>query len=299
MEMKYKIKDSVFTYLFKDIEYALQLYWSLHPEDTSITEDDIKIVTIENVLANGIYNDLAMLVRGRLLSLSEAQTSFCPNISVRMLLYVADKYSKYIEEHQLDVYSSNAITIPRCELYVIYTGNRKNVPKEFHLSDLYEGKADIDVTVHVLQANGTGDIIDQYVQFCHISDEQRKKYGYTRKAIEQTIELCIQKNVLAKFLQSRKGEVLQIMTQLFNQEKVTAIREYNLIQQGKQEGKLEGLQEGKLKGLQQGERQKAIAIAKNFIAMGLDHSVIVQGTGLSLEEIEALANGSDLSLLPQ
>ncbi len=77
------------------------------------------------------------------------------------------------------------------------------------------------------------------------------------------------------------------MTQLFDQEKVTAIREYNLIQQGK------------LEGLQQGERQKAIAIAKNFIAMGLDHSVIVQGTGLTLEEIETLANGSDISLLPQ
>ena len=35
---KYTAKDSVFTTLFRDKKYLLQLYRALHPEDTETTE---------------------------------------------------------------------------------------------------------------------------------------------------------------------------------------------------------------------------------------------------------------------
>ena len=38
---KRKIKDSVFTNLFQDKKYLLQLYKALHPEDMDVTEDEI------------------------------------------------------------------------------------------------------------------------------------------------------------------------------------------------------------------------------------------------------------------
>ncbi len=38
---KRKIKDSVFTNLFQDKKYLLQLYKALHPEDSNVTEDEI------------------------------------------------------------------------------------------------------------------------------------------------------------------------------------------------------------------------------------------------------------------
>ena len=41
------VKDSVFTTLFGETKYTLDLYRSLHPEDTTTTEDDIKIITIK------------------------------------------------------------------------------------------------------------------------------------------------------------------------------------------------------------------------------------------------------------
>ncbi len=44
---KRKIKDSVFTNLFQDKKYLLRLYQALHPEDSGVTEDDIKDVTIK------------------------------------------------------------------------------------------------------------------------------------------------------------------------------------------------------------------------------------------------------------
>ena len=47
---KYTAKDSVFTSLFREPKYLLQLYQALHPEDHEATEDSIKNVTITNVL---------------------------------------------------------------------------------------------------------------------------------------------------------------------------------------------------------------------------------------------------------
>ena len=48
-EMRRSVKDSVFTYLFKQPEYTRQLYLALHPEDTSVQESDFKLVTLEKV----------------------------------------------------------------------------------------------------------------------------------------------------------------------------------------------------------------------------------------------------------
>ncbi len=54
---KYTVKDSVFTTIFQDKKYLIQLYRALHPEDTEATEDALMDITIRNVLTNGIYND--------------------------------------------------------------------------------------------------------------------------------------------------------------------------------------------------------------------------------------------------
>ena len=45
-EIKRTIKDSVFTYLFSQPEYARELYLNLHPEDQDVTEEDIKLMLV-------------------------------------------------------------------------------------------------------------------------------------------------------------------------------------------------------------------------------------------------------------
>ena len=50
---KYTAKDSVFSTLFQDKKYLIQLYRALHPEDTETTEDALMDITIRNVLTNG------------------------------------------------------------------------------------------------------------------------------------------------------------------------------------------------------------------------------------------------------
>ena len=243
-EMKRSVKDSVFTYLFKQPEYTRQLYLALHPEDTDVKESDFKLVTLENVLTTGFYNDLGIQVRNRLILLVEAQSTFSVNIALRMLLYLAGTYKEYIEEQKLDLYGSHPVEIPRPELYVVYTGDRKEIPEALHLSGLYQGAGSAEVEVKVLRDDGTGDILDQYVRFCKIADEQREKYGLTQQAIDETIRICIAENVLAPFLVSRQKEVLEIMVTLFDQEKIAEIHDYNVAKAARQEGHQLGREEG-------------------------------------------------------
>ncbi len=40
--VKQTVKDSVFTDLFGHSKYLLQLYQSLHPEDTAVQENDLQ-----------------------------------------------------------------------------------------------------------------------------------------------------------------------------------------------------------------------------------------------------------------
>jgi len=90
-------KNSVFLDLFHNKKYLLKLYQALHPEDTDVTEADIGDVTINNIFTDQEYNDLGMNVRGRLLVMLEAQTSWTMNIIIRILLYLAHICNEHIE----------------------------------------------------------------------------------------------------------------------------------------------------------------------------------------------------------
>lgn len=279
--MKRAIKDSVFSYLFRQPGYTLELYRTLHPEDAGATEDDLKLVTIENVLSNGLYNDLGLLVRDTLIVLMEAQSTFSINIALRLLLYLAETYKEYAETNKLDLYAGKPVRIPRPELYVVYTGDRQDVPDVIHLSDLYEGTGSAELSVQVIRSSGSGSIVDQYIRFCEISDAERKKYGYTPEAVDETIRRCLEENILTPFLVSRQKEVQDIMITLFSQEKITEIHDYNLAMQARAEGKEEGRAEGMV--------ESRLEIAKKLLSLQLPNDQIAMATGLSLADIENLA----------
>jgi len=121
-EMRYTIKDSVFTYVFKQPEYARKLYLALHPEDTETMEDALTDITIRNVLTNGIYNDLCFRIRDKVMFLVEQQSSWTMNIIVRALMYLVQTYHEYFEEQDADLYGSKKVHVPESEIYVIFTG---------------------------------------------------------------------------------------------------------------------------------------------------------------------------------
>jgi hypothetical protein len=222
VKVKRKIKDSVFLNLFSDKKYLLQLYQVLHPEDTNATEDALDIVTIENILTDNIYNDLGVRVGDRLIILVEAQSTWTMNILVRMLLYLAKTYQDFIKETGQSLYSTTKVKVPKPEFYVVFTGENPEQPNVISFSEEFFGGVDIDVEIKakVIYQRDTNDIIDQYIVFCKVFDEQRKKYGYTETAIRNTINICKDRNVLKEYLESREKEVVTIMFSLYSEDEI-------------------------------------------------------------------------------
>ncbi len=217
---KYTAKDSVFTSLFREPKYLLQLYQALHPEDHEATEDSIKNVTITNVLLDQYYNDVGFQIGEKIVILVEQQSSWSINIVVRCLLYLAQTYQEYFESTKQNVYGSKKLELPKPEMYVIYTGNRKTRPEYLYLSKEFFGGDDsvLDVKVKMIYDGKEGDIINQYVAFTKIYNEQVKLHGRTREAVLETIRICKDQNVLSEYLSGREKEVVDIMMTLFNEE---------------------------------------------------------------------------------
>ncbi len=210
---KYIAKDSVFRNLFGIKKYAAQLYMALHPNET-VTEDDIKHVTLESVIMATLYNDVGFMVGNKLIMLIEQQSSWSENIVMRMFIYLAETYYDYFEDTEQSLYGSRKVKFPKPELYLIYSGDDKNnIPKELSLSKLFmDGENSvIDVHVKVITDGKNDDIIQQYVRFTKVYNEQVKMYGRNAKAVSETIKICENENVLAEYLRSREKEVSGIM----------------------------------------------------------------------------------------
>ena len=86
--------------------------------------------------------------------------------------------------------------------------------------EFFGGKKEfVDAKVKMLYGDGDGDIISQYVNFTKIYQEQSRLHGRTRKAVQETIRICKDRDVLREYLSSREKEVASIMMALFDQEK--------------------------------------------------------------------------------
>ncbi len=249
--VKRNVKDSVFTNLFQHPKYVAQLYEALHPEVGDVSEDRIEIVTLKNILTDSIYNDLGFTVDGRLVVLVEAQSTWTVNIIIRGLMYLVQTYQDYIEKEQLNVYGSSKLALPKPELYVIYTGEKKVEEGYITLSEEFFGgeQSALEVRVGVITDGERGDIINQYVTFTKIYTEQLKKHGRTREAIEETINICKDEDVLKEYLSSHEGEVHDIMFSLFDDEQIlnATLRDYE--KKGMEKGIGIGVKKGRAEGI--------------------------------------------------
>ena len=158
-------KNSVFLDLFQNKRYLLKLYNTLHPEDTTATEDSLKDITIENVLTDNLYNDLGFIVNNRLMILVEAQSTWTMNILVRIMLYLAQSYHEYFQRTSQNYYKSRKVEMPKPELYVVFSGNKGQKPDRISLSEEFFNGADIDIEVKakVIYESDKDDIINQYI----------------------------------------------------------------------------------------------------------------------------------------
>lgn len=235
-----RAKDAVFIGLAEIPKYRRQIYQALHPEDIDTTEDDIALVSIENILTIKPYNDVGLMLGGKrkrkLLILAEAQAKWSVNVLIRLLQYIVDSIMNYFIANGEDLYSSVKLDMPDVEAYIIYTG--KSIPRFFKGKDVVTdergrivlslnkeffngeaGKPELQAKV-IYAKNGSG-ILDEYIQFSQIFNEQRVLHKDNQEEmISEVFRICEERNVLQEYLKSHRAEVEKIMMTMVSPEYV-------------------------------------------------------------------------------
>ena len=129
---KWNTKDSVFTHLFSFPEYQLELYKALHPDDQDVSEADIKTITRDCVVATHERNDLGILIKDRLMIFVEAQSSWSPNIVIRLMSYAVQSLMDYFRERDVYLFSSTKAECRELSCMPSLAVNARICPKRFH-----------------------------------------------------------------------------------------------------------------------------------------------------------------------
>jgi hypothetical protein len=191
------------------------------------------------------------------LSIYEHESTVCPNMPVRSLIYFSGILEPRLKKK--NIYGRTLIKIPTPKFAVFYNGTEEQPEQyELHLSDAFEhpvDKPEIELTCRVYNINkGHNEqlldrcpVLKEYMIFVDYVREYHKQNGYQNleEAIEQAINRCVEENVLRGFLKEHRSEVRK-MTQL----DYTFERQIELEREaGREEGIATGREESLLSSL--------------------------------------------------
>ncbi len=69
----------------------------------------------------------------------------------------------------------------------------------------------------------------QYITFTKVFYEQVKLHGKTQKAVQETIRICKDMDVLREYLLSKESEVVDLMMQLYDKEEIMRVHDFGLV----------------------------------------------------------------------
>ncbi|MBQ8591889.1 MAG: hypothetical protein IJ485_03965 [Lachnospiraceae bacterium] len=239
-------KDRVFRMLYSDRKKLLELYNALNSTDYT-EEKDLIINTLENAIYIKMRNDISFVI-GCNICLYEHQSSYCPNMPLRGLLYLTDIYKKMLNDVDLSV--GRRIRIPTPHIIVFYNGLERN-EEEFmqHLSESFEDDSlgCMELTVRTININfgKNQELLEkcrslyEYSYFVATVREHMKNMQM-KVAVEMAVDECIKKDILKEFLLEQKAEVIAMSIYEYNEEYVRK----TFYEDGMEEGYTRGREEG-------------------------------------------------------
>ena len=281
-------KDTVFVDLFgrcaEAKENFLSLYNAIHGTNLKIENTSIEPLFLEQTVYTGRYNDVSMLVNGRMVILVEQQSTVNENMPLRFLEYICRLYEKLIPLEKR--YRQSRLVLPAPEFYVIYNGTA-NYPKEktLKLSDSFEHLEDNDgdsqisfpLEVYVKTYNINKCKNTPLLTHCTPLSGYAKLVEYAQAAkkngiqnpIDFAVRKCISEGVLAQYLTQKSTEVRNMLI---------AEYDYDTDMRVKQE---EAWEKGEIQGM----KKNKLANAKNFLAEGISAELIAKCVQLPLETV--------------
>ena len=221
-----QIKDGVFRLLFDDKERAAELYNALSGETCS--PDEIQIITITTTISGELKNDLAIVVRGKVMVVGEHMSSPYANIPVRILIYIGLLYEKWIKMkgEEKFLYGSKLYKIPTPAFVVFYNGLASRPEKEvLRLSSAYDDDMDMDlglleleIPVYNINKGMNTELFNksphlkQYAEFVSKLREFTDSYNDYAQAVQATVNHCISSGVLEDFLREQGGRIVSILS---------------------------------------------------------------------------------------
>ena len=288
-------KDSVFVDLFAhDINAKrnfISLYNALHGTNLDAKTTDVQPVMLEQVLYMKYYNDIAMLIDGKIIILIEHQSTINQNMPFRFLEYIARIYEKITTKDEK--FGRKLVKLPVPEFYVFYNG-KDDYPTEsvMKLSDAFMQLGDndklknqfenenypLEISVKVININV--DKENPILKRCEALKEYSKFIEQVRSNIENAvpepftnaIKEAIKKGFLSDYLNRKSTEVQNMLLAEYDYDTDIAVQRKEAFEDG----------------MSQGEHKKAIETAKNALTMHLPIEQVAILTGLSPEEIEKL-----------
>ena len=114
-------KSDVFSMLMENPVNALALYNALN--DSSYTDPDmVEMCTLDKGISLSIRNDAAFVLDSNL-SLYEHQSTVCPNMPIRNLIYFTNLVEPLIRKRNL--YGRSLIKIPTPKFAIFYNGEEE------------------------------------------------------------------------------------------------------------------------------------------------------------------------------
>ena len=221
-------RDRLFNFLFGSEEnkaWTLSLYNAVNGSNYT-DPSEIQITTIKEVLYLGMHNDVSFLITN-VMNLYEQQSTYNPNMPLRMMQYTGNLYEKYIEQHRFNKYGGTLIKLPAPQLIVFYNG-RKDQPDEteLKLSDAFpEGAVgDIEVRVRVLNVNYGRN--KELLEACKPLQEyswlvnqvqEIKKSDELESAIDIAIDRTPDDFIIKPFLMAHRAEVKGMLVKEYNE----------------------------------------------------------------------------------
>ena len=304
-------KDSVFVDLFAhDInakENFISLYNALHGTNLDAKTTDIQPVMLERVLYMKYYNDIAMLIDGKIVILIEHQSTINQNMPFRFLEYIARIYEKITTKDEK--FGRKLVKLPVPEFYVFYNG-KDDYPVEsvMKLSDAFmqlDGDSELknpfenanyplEISVKVININV--DKENPILKHCETLKQYSEFIEQVRFNIENNvpeplttaIKETIKKGFLSDYLNRKSTEVQNMLLAEYDYDTDIAVQRKEAFDDGIAIGEKVGEERGISIGLSQGAQQAKLETARKFLAMGLSIEQVADGTGLSVEEIEKL-----------
>ena len=277
-----QIKNTVFCKLFGDEKNAIELVNALL--GTKYGPDaKAEITTLENVLYNGVVNDLAILLDDVLLVLIEHQSTICGNMPLRMLEYATETYKRFVNDK--NVYAGRQIPLPRPVFMILYNGTEKMDGRgAYRLSDSYAktslpafaGTGGLELEVKAIDVNDprnknlvkTCKLLDGYCIFVKELNRNKKTMD-PEAAVKKAIDDCIARGVLVDFLKKYRRGLTSMLVKQWNRKDAIRWAKDDGIEEGREEGREEGLAEGREEGRAEGREEGRAEGLKKGLAKGI------------------------------